>query len=621
MLAGRVWLWALALGGLLPVGPLAAAPSAEQRAEIRAAEAAVRKAGNLYKSKKFAQAGEAIDQAQKIVAGLLAAPNAKELRTPLALVRKQLARAHGLLELEGVKLAPLPADPQPEAAAASTVPAADQVSFSRQVAPLLAAKCGSCHVRQTKGGFSMATFAALEKGSEAGVVLMAGNSAGSRLVEVIASGDMPRGGGKVAPAELALLSRWIDQGARFDGSNKQAPLGSASPPAAPPASSEPMVRAATGKEAVQFARDLGPVLLSNCLGCHGERNPRGQLSLVSFSRLLRGGDSGSLLVPGKPADSLLIKKLRGTAGERMPMGKPPLPDEVIARFEQWIADQARYDGPDPAQPLGEAVALVEARNSTHEQLAHKRADLALRNWRTMLPDAEPRRHETSNFLLLGNVSPELLAEVGQTAEDVLPKLTKALSLPAAGPLVKGRTTLFVFDKRYDYGEIGAMIEKREIPAEWRGHWRYTVVDAYGCVLPAKSQEYGLAPLVAQQIVGVYVASLGQVPRWFSEGSARVAAARIDAKDPRVRQWDQQLPSALAAGAKPDAFLSGGLPPEEADVLSYGFVKSLLGNGPRYAAVLTELRRGTPFDRAFSKSFGGSASQVAASWAARGGRAR
>lgn len=46
----------------------------------------------------------------------------------------------------------------------------------------------------------------------------------SRLVEVILSGDMPRGGGKVSPADLGMLMRWIDAGAVFDGGNRATPL-------------------------------------------------------------------------------------------------------------------------------------------------------------------------------------------------------------------------------------------------------------------------------------------------------------------------------------------------------------------------------------------------------------
>jgi hypothetical protein len=590
-----------------------AAPTLEQRAALRTAEAGIKKAGNLYKAKKFAEAGEAVKQVQQAVTELSAAKNAKEFEPSLAPLRKQLVKAHALLTKEGIELPPLPAGLAEGKAGGS------QVSFSKQVAPLLVAKCGGCHVRAARGGLSMATFADLERGSrDAGVVIMAGNSKGSRIVELIEMGDMPRGDGpKVSADELAALSTWIDQGAKFDGADRMARLDAGAPAPAAAAATQLKPLEATGKEAVQFARDLGPILLANCTGCHGDRNPRGQLSFTSFDRLLKGGQSGPIVMPGKPADSLLVKKLRGTAsGQRMPMGKAPLSEDLIARFEQWIADQARYDGPDPLQPLTEAVALVEARNASHEELTRKRAALAAKTWGLMLPDSKPSQHETANFLVMGNVGESTLAEVGKSAEASLPKLAKLLSLPAWEPLVKGRMTLFVFDKRYDYAEIGTMVEKREIPQDWRGHWRFTIVDAYGCIVPPPDKQYGLAPLVAQQVAGVYVASLGKVPRWFAEGSARTMASRIDPKDPRVRRWDDEVGGALSRCEKPDSFITGGMLPEDADILSYSFVKFLATSGTRYQALLKSLREGAPFEPTFARVFGGSPNQVTAAWAGR-----
>ena len=55
-------------------------------------------------------------------------------------------------------------------------------------------------------------------------------------------------------------------------------------------------------------------------------------------------------MPGKPSESLLVRKLKGMAGDRMPLNKPALPDDVIAKFEKWVATGARFDGPDPAVP-------------------------------------------------------------------------------------------------------------------------------------------------------------------------------------------------------------------------------------------------------------------------------
>ena len=56
-------------------------------------------------------------------------------------------------------------------------------------------------------------------------------------------------------------------------------------------------------------------------------------------------------------------------------------------------------------------------------------------------------------------------------------------------------TIYVFQKHYDYDEIGTMLEHREIPPESRGHWHYDVVDAYAAIVPPKNSEYALDALL------------------------------------------------------------------------------------------------------------------------------
>ena len=76
------------------------------------------------------------------------------------------------------------------------------------------AKCGNCHVRGSRGGLSMTTFAALEKGTCAGPVIRPGSAQASRLMELVATGAMPKAGNKLTPEELDIFSRcWIDAGA------------------------------------------------------------------------------------------------------------------------------------------------------------------------------------------------------------------------------------------------------------------------------------------------------------------------------------------------------------------------------------------------------------------------
>jgi len=597
-----------------PAAPTPASPAPPPgTSAIDAAESTLKEAARLYRAREFRAAGDAVRKVQETLAKSVKDDARLSGRT--AKLYRQLAKAHALLELEGVKLPALKVPRPPQKAGAA--PAVSRVSFVKQVAPILVGRCGECHVTGIRGKFSMANFAALSKGARKGPVVLAGNSQQSPLIEIIRSGNMPRNGGKLAPGELETIARWIDEGAKFDGSDPNAPLVNPIALTGPTSRPDIAVVAATGKEEALFARDVGPALLANCMGCHSTRLTLGDLRLDTFARLLRGGLSGVIVVPGRPDESLLIRKLRGQAGARMPMGRPPLPDATIEKIAKWIALGARYDAYDPNQPLSEVVAMSRAANANHTELAQLRAELAAKNWRMMLPDAEATKSETENFLLYGNVGPRTLSEVGQLAEKQVPVLRRLLRAPPGQPLIKGRMTIFVFDKRYDYSEIGPMVEQREIPSEWRGHWRYTFVDAYGCVLPpSAAKEYSLPVLVGQQVAGVYVASLGRVPRWFAEGSARAIAARLDAKDSRVRAWDAHLEELTGSPGTAMRFLANALPPEDSDVVSYGFMKYLMASSSRYQATLASIRSGVPFDQAFAKSFGTTAEQAVAAWGAR-----
>ena len=92
-----------------------------------------------------------------------------------------------------------------------------------------------------------------------------------------------------------------------------------------------------------FEKKIRPVLVEYCYACHSaEAAGRGKLkaSLAVDTRagLLKGGESGASVVPGKPAESVLLDALK-FEGLEMPPGKQ-LPPAVIADFEKWIADGA-----------------------------------------------------------------------------------------------------------------------------------------------------------------------------------------------------------------------------------------------------------------------------------------
>ncbi|MCS7046260.1 MAG: DUF1549 domain-containing protein, partial [Gemmataceae bacterium] len=106
-----------------------------------------------------------------------------------------------------------------------------------------------------------------------------------------------------------------------------------------------------------FEARIRPVLVKHCYECHSKRAPRVRAGLHLDSRagLLRGGDSGPVVVLGRPEESLLIKALNHQ-GPNMP--KEKLPDEVIADFTSWI----KMGAPDPrTEEAKPSASLPEAR--------------------------------------------------------------------------------------------------------------------------------------------------------------------------------------------------------------------------------------------------------------------
>ena len=107
-----------------------------------------------------------------------------------------------------------------------------------------------------------------------------------------------------------------------------------------------------------FESKIRPVLAERCYACHGDdpAKIRGGLVLLDAEGVRAGGDSGAVIVPGSPEDSLMIEALHYEGLTQMPPdGK--LPAQVIADFEQWILRGA----PDPR--TGGEQTVVATRSS------------------------------------------------------------------------------------------------------------------------------------------------------------------------------------------------------------------------------------------------------------------
>lgn len=113
---------------------------------------------------------------------------------------------------------------------------------------------------------------------------------------------------------------------------------------------------AAQNNAVDFRRDVEPILRANCYQCHGPQKAAGQLRLDVKALALKGGISGPVIVPGKAQESRLLKRVLGEGDEaRMPMGGAPLKAEQIAVLRNWINVGAVW--PEDAQSAKQNSAL------------------------------------------------------------------------------------------------------------------------------------------------------------------------------------------------------------------------------------------------------------------------
>jgi hypothetical protein len=92
---------------------------------------------------------------------------------------------------------------------------------------------------------------------------------------------------------------------------------------------------------IDFARDIQPIFEKSCSPCHFGQKPKGELRLDDKKLALKGGISGTVIVPGKSQDSRLITRVLGLNGEkRMPLGGEPLKPGQIELIKRWIDEGA-----------------------------------------------------------------------------------------------------------------------------------------------------------------------------------------------------------------------------------------------------------------------------------------
>jgi mono/diheme cytochrome c family protein len=107
------------------------------------------------------------------------------------------------------------------------------------------------------------------------------------------------------------------------------------------------MKAASPDPSDEFDSKVKPIFAKNCYGCHGSAATSG-LRLDSYEGVMKGGNSGTAIMPGNPDKSLLIIAVRQTDPDlKMPKGGK-LQAEEVAALEDWVKNGAHGPTATPA---------------------------------------------------------------------------------------------------------------------------------------------------------------------------------------------------------------------------------------------------------------------------------
>jgi mono/diheme cytochrome c family protein len=172
---------------------------------------------------------------------------------------------------------------------------------------------------------------------------------------------------------------------------------------------------ATSLTAADF-ESASAILRGKCLSCHSAGVRSGGLSVASRDDILRGGKSGSAIVPGNPVDSMLMIMI---ATAKMPMGGTKLSDAEIATIRKWI------EGENKKPPVAErdVQAVLSAKCWVCHGRREKQAGLDLRSRDSLLKGGK-----SGPAIVAGNSGASLLVKRIAAREMPPPHLQEQFSV-------------------------------------------------------------------------------------------------------------------------------------------------------------------------------------------------
>ncbi len=568
----------------------------------------------------------------------------KELREVVGLVRrKQTDDAKALIKKVDDRLKELMIPDEEKDRAYSSLRiqlekarASIPVSFERDVAPILKTNCLGCHGDdRDAGNLRMNSYANMARGGSSGLLAVPGRPMQSLMIAKLLTSDeqqrMPKDSPKLGEADVRTIYRWVEQGAHFDGEDRDAPIGDSTIAKKPPVK----VEMATGSETVSFKNDIAPYLVQKCMGCHSGRNPRGEFSMNTFELLLSGGKTGSTIVPGNPDDSYIVDLVLRQVPIKMPAGNVESKRSEAVALETWIREGARFDGSDPKATIRSMVPteaekeLARLAAMSDQEMEERRLEQAATIWKRVSPRDAGITVTTENLVVHGNSSESRLKQMGDWGESHLTILKEKYPLPAGQKPWRGRLIVFVAKDRFDYEEFNmVLMDGRRTPKTVSGHATITPnFNEVYIALHDTGDDVSADNMTAQQLMNALLSEAylnrdgATLPDWLRQGFGTMEAG-LPPDSEFARAIPVKARNALSTMTEPaKIFNDGTFSPDETGPVGYMLVRFLLKNGgmPGLRRLVSELRQNPDVPRAIQQTYGNSPASLGQAFLRSGAR--
>ncbi len=205
--------------------------------------------------------------------------------------------------------------------------------------------------------------------------------------------------------------------------------------------------------AVDFNREIKPILNRACISCHGETKQKGGLRLDRRADAFKGGDSGAVIVARKAGQSNLLKRVQSTDPDQMmpPRGERLSKDEVKL-MELWIEEGANW--PDDGSKIENPLDWWSLRPLTSPKL----------------PESQPQKANPIDYLIR-----KKLKELGlqPSPETDRRTLIRRLSYDLIGlPPNRDEVTAFLNDQSANAYEtlVDRLLASPQYGERWARHW-------------------------------------------------------------------------------------------------------------------------------------------------------